>query len=284
MTATTTRPDVTIVTPTKHRPDRLLQALDSVRGQVGVMVEHIVVGDDCPSLVEPTFREHLAREYPEVTVVNVKPRDLPQDLQDYTPARLSALRNLGAGRGSGRYIAHLDDDNRFEENHLDSLVRLLHGAPEVQVAHSWRRLVRADGNPFVIDGTDPWFPTERGRRKSFERLAAAGVLECGSSDVKDRLRNGTEIVARVDTGEYLVRRSFYEHHPFPVRFSRGQQLLEITEDMAYAHLLVRLGVPVLCSERATLVYTMGGYSNIDALDETTPSDWSLAPEVRRTHV
>lgn len=283
-TSQTTPPAVTVVTPTKNRCDSLIRALDSVRSQAGVVVEHIVVGDDCQSLANPSFSQHLAQEYPEVKVVNVRPQDRPEELQDYKPARLSTLRNLGVTMGTGRYVAHLDDDNRFEEDHLTSLVQLLEASPEVPVAHSWRHLVRADGTPFLIGHTDPWFPTEQGRRESFKRLAAAGVLESGSSVVKDRLRHGTEVVARVDTSEYLIRRAFYVDHPFPVRFSRGQQLLEMTEDMAFSHLLVRLRVPVVCSERATLAYTMGGYSNIDAVDDTAPAGQTPVQGERGSHV
>ncbi len=38
-------PTISVVTPTYRHPENLLRALESVVNQVGVMVEHLIVGD-----------------------------------------------------------------------------------------------------------------------------------------------------------------------------------------------------------------------------------------------
>jgi glycosyltransferase involved in cell wall biosynthesis len=254
MTAT-----VTVVTPTRDRPDTLLRAMASVAAQVGVYTEHIVVGDDCPWLARPESRRRLAAEFPTATVL--RPPSRPARSAGYLPARLAHLRNLGVRHGHGDYVAHLDDDNVFQPEHLSSLVATLEAVDGAEAAHSWRRLLTADGREFVPDGEDPWHPDPAGRAEAYERLRRAGVFSPGSPIVRDALRVGGRILARVDTSEYLVRRSLHARIPFPERFNRWQQQLEITEDLAFSHALIKARVVVARSGRATLDYYMGGYSN-----------------------
>lgn len=247
---------VTVVTPTRDRPDLLLRAMASVAAQTGVRTEHIVVGDQCPWLARPQSRRLLAARFPAATIV-----DAPRRTDGYLPAHLARLRNLGIRRGRGDYTAHLDDDNVFHPEHLSSLVAALEAEDGAEAAHSWRRLLTADGHEFVPDGADPWHPDPAGRAEAYERLRKAGVFVPGSPIVHDELRAGGRILARVDTSEYLVRRSLHDRIPFPERFNRWQQRLEITEDLAFSHALIRARVVVARSERATVDYYMGGYSN-----------------------
>lgn len=262
-------PAVTVVTPTIGRLDRLRGALESVACQ-RVMVEHIVIGDDCAARGCHQAVAELVETHEHARFLDITSADLPVDLQPYLPARLGFLRNTGVAQGSGEFVCHLDDDNTFEVDHLESLVECLRAAPDVPVAHSWRLLVDDQGAPFVPDGVDPWYPDPSGRRDSYQRLAAQGVFRAGSAVVRDRLWAGEKILGRIDTGEFLIRRSYAERHGFPQRFTRGQQLLEITEDMAYALAMARRGVRPVCTERPTLRYTMGGYSNADSLDAAMP--------------
>lgn len=258
-------PAVTVVTPTIGRLDRLHASLRSVSDQ-RVPVEHVVVGDDCAARGCRDAVAEIVASFEHARFLDITAADLPADLQPYLPARLAFLRNTGVAHGNGEFVCHLDDDNTFEVDHLSSLVEVLRKAPDVPVAHSWRLLVDDHGAPFVPDGVDPWYPEPSGRRDSYERLAAQGVFSPGSAVIRDRLWAGDDILGRIDTGEFLIRRSYAEKHGFPQRFTRGQQLLEITEDMAYAMSMARRGVRPICTERPTLRYTMGGYSNADSLD------------------
>ncbi|MGW2439027.1 glycosyltransferase family 2 protein [Streptomyces goshikiensis] len=260
-------PLVTVVTLTKGRPRALVErALTSVARSEGVRVQHVVVGDDCPFLAEETNRRELAERFPHTEFAHVAPEDHPAIPAPYLPARLSYLRNLGISRARGAYIAHLDDDNAYHPDHLRSLVDALEAAPEAGVAYSWRRLRNPDGGPFVPDGEDPWHPIPARRAPSYEALRAQGVFVPGSDVVRDVMRvvDG-KLLSRVDTNELMVRRETHARIPFPTEFTLWQRVLETTEDMAFCQRLLELGVPSVCTGRATVDYYMGGFSNAAAL-------------------
>ncbi|MFC6880905.1 MULTISPECIES: glycosyltransferase family 2 protein [Actinomadura] len=256
-------PTVTVVTPTRGRTDLLVRAMESAAAQRNVHVEHIVLGDRCLELA--ALRGELAERFPEALVRNVTLESDPDLPMDYRPARLAYLRNKGARLGSGEFVAQLDDDNTFEPDHLETLVAALRAAPGAGAAHSWRRVWNPDGTPYLLAGEDPWHPDPDRRARSFAQLSAHGVFEPGSNVVRDVFVAGGRLVARVDTSEFLVRRTVFEDVPFPERFSAAKRRLEITEDVAYAQVLYRRGIEVVPSRRATLNYFMGGYSNAGAL-------------------
>lgn len=257
---------VTVVTPTRGRPRLLKRALRSVAAQRGLTAAHVVVGDDCPFLRDEGHRRALEAEFPHARFVNVVPGDHPGMPRDYLPARLSYLRNLGIGLARTPYVAHLDDDNAYAPGHLRSLVDLLQRNPGAGVAHSWRRLLTADGADFVPDGEDPWHPIPRQRAASYRSLARQGVFVPGSSVVRDTmLMTEAGVLNRVDTNELLVRRETHERIPFPTDFTVWQRILQTTEDMALCERLLRAGVVAVCSRQATVDYYMGGFSNAAAL-------------------
>ncbi|MFJ3906200.1 glycosyltransferase family 2 protein [Streptomyces sp. NPDC090025] len=257
---------VTVVTPTKGRPQLLVRALRSVAAQEGLTAAHVVIGDDCPWLADPAHRADLAARFPHARFVNIGPDDDRRPPHTYLPARLSHLRNLGIALARTPYVAHLDDDNAYAPSHLRSLVDLLEADPDAGVAHSWRRLRTADGADYVPDGEDPWHPIPRQRAASYRSLAGHGVFVPGSPVVRDRMRvvDG-RMLSRVDTNELLVRRETHARIPFPTAFTVWQRILETTEDMAFCQELLRQGVGTVCSERATVDYYMGGFSNAAAL-------------------
>ncbi|WP_428964852.1 glycosyltransferase family 2 protein [Micromonospora fluostatini] len=257
----TSPPLVSVVTLTRDRPRQLRRAMASVVAQRGVRVEHIVLGDDCPYLGDPAAGESLRRQFPAAVLRVVHGS---ADDGEYLPARLARLRNEGIGLASGEYVAQLDDDNAYHPEHLRSLVDALAAEPGAQVAHSWRRLLTEDGRPFVPDGEDPWHPDPQQRAESYRQLVGWGVLEPGSNVVRDTLRAAGIPITRVDTSEYLVRRDLHARIPFPTRYPSWRRRRGYTEDLAFSIELVRQGVPVTCSQRATLDYYMGGYSNADA--------------------
>lgn len=255
------RPKVTVVTVTCDRPVELRRAIASVAAQEDVDVEHVLVGDECAHLGDPRARAELAEAFPQLVVRNVpRPRHGAAETQ-YLPSRLSQLRNLGVALSSAPYVAQLDDDNAFDPDHLGSLVALLDERPEAEVAYSWRRLLDQDGRAFIPAGVDPWEPNERRRASSYRRLCRFGILTPGSSIVRDALERDGRLIARVDTSEYLVRRELHRRVPWPLEFSPTRQRLGFTEDVAFSHALVKARVVTVCSERATLRYFMGGYSN-----------------------
>lgn len=264
---TPNRPLVSVVTLTRNRPAGLLRAIASVAAQTGVRAQHIVLGDACDALADTAWSSRLARRYPAVQVHNVHADHHPDMPTDYLPAKLAYLRNLGTVLAAGDLIAQLDDDNVFQPEHLVTLIQALEGTPGAEAAHSWRRVLLPDGSPFVFgdDDEDPWHPVPEERATSFRRLRALGVFEPGTCVVRDALRIDGRVLARVDTSEYLARRTLLRRLPFPERYSSARQRLGYTEDLAFSHELVKHRVVVACNRRPTLDYYLGGYSNRDAV-------------------
>lgn len=251
-----------MVTPTRGRPERLWRAVASAAAQTDVTVQHIVVGDDCPALADPAFTARLTCAFPHVKVLATSPATHPQLQDDYRWARVARLRNLGARHSDAPLIAHLDDDNAWDDDHLASLAETLRRAPEAEMAHSWRRLCTEDGRPYLIPpDVDPWTPEPEAGARAYRLMVAAGVIVPGEPVLRDRLSHEGVLLARVDTNEMLIRRRLFERIPFPETFSRWKQKIGIGDDALFVANLVRQRVPVVCSERVTVTYFMGGNSN-----------------------
>ncbi len=103
----TRNPAISVIVPTHNRPDYLAIALRSLALQTFRNFEVIVVndaGEDVSSLVR-SFEKNL-------------------DIRLITHSRnkgLSAARNTGIATSSGKYIAYLDDDDIYYEQHLSQL-------------------------------------------------------------------------------------------------------------------------------------------------------------------
>jgi glycosyltransferase involved in cell wall biosynthesis len=255
---------VTVVTLTKNRKHLLRRALASVAGQRGARCEQVVVADGCDQLRDPAERAALEREFPHARIVYVDRAEHPHMPAGYISERLAYLRNLGIDHARGEFVAFLDDDCEYQHDHVASLVALLAARPECGVAHSWRLLLNPDGTPHVLSRENPWFPvdSEEARVRSFQKLCGRGIFEAGTAIVRDRLEDGSRgYTQTVDTNEFLVRRTLLDRIRFRTKLSSMEKVLGSTEDVAFSFDLMRNRVGVVCSERATLNYYMGGYSN-----------------------
>lgn len=128
-----------VITPTWHRHDILInRCLPSVAAQT-MPVEHIVISDG----PDPVLRELLADA--DVTYVEV-------DQHHEEGVNVGGwARNRGLEVVSGDFIAYLDDDNAFRPNHLRLLATALVNHPDRDFAYS--RMFR-HGLGDVI-GSDP---------------------------------------------------------------------------------------------------------------------------------
>jgi GT2 family glycosyltransferase len=254
---TETEPLVTVITPTRGRPEAIRAAITSVRSQTLSEVEHLVLGDDCPDLARRLGA--LRHEFPLVMIENVPSEP---SAKAYPPARTARIRNLGIRRARGTFIAHLDDDNTFEPDHLATLVTCLRANPQAVAAHSWRRLVTSGGEPFVPGPLNPWIADPARSAANYTELADSGVFQPGSNIMRDRVvgRKGQEFFL-VDVSELLVRAEFHRAHPFPAHYSASQVEAGLCEDKAWCIRVVRAGHQIARSGRVTLRYAMGGYSN-----------------------
>ncbi len=106
-------PLISIVMPTYNRPEHLRRALDSIFRQTYQNFEILLVGDKCPVLDQFVYTYENAKDK------RFKYYNL---LHNYGPGgavpRNYALKMMC----SSKWVAYLDDDNEWTENHLSHLV------------------------------------------------------------------------------------------------------------------------------------------------------------------
>lgn len=248
-------PLVSVITITRTRPRLLQRAIAAVARQSTVFVlEHLIVVDDCADTAT------LLRALPPMPHLSWRV-EARADHEHSGPGRSSALRNIGVERAGGRWIAFLDDDNDWEDDHLQSLVDLatLHDVPAV---HSAMRMFHRDGRPYV-EHRVPW-ARDRGRAATlFDALVESGVATPGSNVFLDRADppEAPGGVQSVDTGEWLLRRDLLLEHPFTSAFGPADEANLIGEDDKLMTDLLAAGIRPISTGRPTLHYYVGGYSN-----------------------
>ncbi len=112
---------VSVIIPTKDRPEMLAQAVQSVLNQTFSDIEIIVINDggiDVQNILTPLNSKG-----------NILYLKHDQNLDR------SAARNTGIHAASGKYIAYLDDDDTYYPNHLETLVKFLKNS-EHKVAYT----------------------------------------------------------------------------------------------------------------------------------------------------
>lgn len=130
-------PMVSIIVPTFNRPEMLRCALQSILVQTYTNFEIIVVndgGEDIQELLGP-----------------LNTRNNIVYLQHETTRERSAARNSGLKAARGKYIAYLDDDDRYYPDHLRVLVNFLESS-RVKVAYSdaYRAVETFENNTYVV--------------------------------------------------------------------------------------------------------------------------------------
>jgi hypothetical protein len=221
-------------------------------------VQHVVIGDSCRLLADRRTLTDLHRQFPGAVVANLTHAEA--SASSYAPARTARARNVGISMANGDYIAHLDDDNEFEPDHLRRLLDALRRAPTAGVAHSWRRLFDASGHPYV-PSTNPWVRDRQQAVKTYEALLRAGVFSAGSNVVRDVLVAGDGTVYNtIDSSELMVKADLHRERRFREHYSSEEQLEGMSEDSAFGIDLVEHGIVVACTMQPTLRYRLGGYS------------------------
>jgi glycosyltransferase involved in cell wall biosynthesis len=94
---------VSVVIPTRDRPDLLRQALDSVKAQEPSIRVQIIVADNASQPAVAAIAQEYGAEYLATTAVGP-----------------GAVRNAGLKLARGDYIAFLDDDDAWTPEHLSS--------------------------------------------------------------------------------------------------------------------------------------------------------------------
>ena len=118
-------PLVSVIVPTFNRPSTLKVALESIVQQSLVDYEIIVIND--------------AGEDVEDIVALFNARKNVTYIRHGKNRGLAAARNSGLGVARGKYIAYLDDDDRFLPLHLETLVSYLEeNSCQVAYSDAWR--------------------------------------------------------------------------------------------------------------------------------------------------
>ncbi|ADU06397.1 Glutamine--scyllo-inositol transaminase [Micromonospora sp. L5] len=249
------RPTVDVVVISGGTRPSLTAALDSVRAQrVDANVRITVWLDLAADGERPAWLDDAVRGLP---VAELRARGGVLPAQPFE--RISALRQLAAGRATGDFVAFLDDDNVWDADHLAMLLAAARsGFPAV---HSWRRLVGEDGKDAPVRAF-PWLPAGPAADERLAAMEAAGVMKPGDSVVRDRADAGM-----VDMGEWLFDRVLLSQ----LRFGRSRTEREVAErlgeDDIILEQLLEAGVPVRCTGRASLRYRLGGMSNPESTSD-----------------
>lgn len=103
---------VSVIVPTHNRPDLLDRALNSIVNQTYPRIEIIVINDASVDISE-VISKYQHRVFSFKYIMNE------------TNKGLAGTRNVGIKNATGKYIAYLDDDDIYYENHISLLVKSL---------------------------------------------------------------------------------------------------------------------------------------------------------------
>lgn len=161
---------ISILLPTRDRPEFLLEALETVRQQTHPELELILVRDGGAPLTDAVRAVLGGFEFPVVV--------LEHDGDSEGAAR---SRNHGVERARGDAIAFLDDDDLWEPRHTAALAQAFDVDPAADVLYSDSRVVKEetgqvrrigrdfDGGLFTRDGFIP--PSSMAARRGvFDRF------------------------------------------------------------------------------------------------------------------
>lgn len=243
-------PPLSVLTVTR-RATTLARCLQSVaRQDYTGRLEHLILVDDLPETAHDLSSS--PRLPPWTTVINVPRSALDRD----GPARLGALRNQAVSMARHDFIVFLDDDNSWDSEHLRTLCIALQGG-EYDMAHTQRSLYANDGQPY-LRAEFPWARDRATRKEIYERYVDLGVVTPGDNTFRDRMGLPD---SSVDLGEWLLRRDLLREHPFVSTYNEDDWNHIRVEDRKLAEDIAGAGASVATTQRPTLRYYLGGYSN-----------------------
>lgn len=178
-----------------------------------------------------------------------------------TVERVARLRNAALAFVRGKYVCFLDDDNRWQSNHLSSLVELMRSTG-ISAVHSWRQLVDKKGDPWIPDRF-PWGHDSQRSSSLYKLFVSAGVIDLRSNIFRDAigLNMEGEIIDAVDMGAWLFDARIFDTLRFETAYTNWEVANSVTEDDKLLATIRRQNIAVACSKIPSLIYRLGGYSN-----------------------
>lgn len=241
-------PLISIITPTKDaRIETLIGAIKSVWNQnYQGPIEHIIVGDDVS--VEHLMQFTLEAKRHGVSLVCVR---APAPLnRTYPPARMANTRNYGMLVAMGQYISFLDDDNKFESNHLSSLFDKLDREPSLAAAYSWLRIYHPDESPWNSDRV-PWMQDPVKASHRYKTLLEHGIVVPGDNIIKGINK---EPFPSIDSNCWLFRSHMIRQFPWRTSFTPAEIERGLKEDRALADSLGEGTIKFDGTKQATVRY------------------------------
>ncbi|PSQ32046.1 glycosyltransferase family 2 protein [Halobacteriales archaeon SW_6_65_46] len=132
---------VSVIIPTYERPSFLRGAIETVLGQTHDDIEVVVVDDGSSE----SYAEKLVSNYSET--VTCLCHDENQGL--------SAARNTGVRESSGKYVAFLDDDDRWHQTKLARQIKALESDNQAGLATCLVAAVTPNNEPVHRESTAP---------------------------------------------------------------------------------------------------------------------------------
>ena len=247
------KPSCTVVVLTRDRPELLRRALRTIKEQ-NADVELSVLLVNNGATLDPRVMHDLAHlRLDQLTVGGDFLEQLP------TLQRITHLRRLALSFINADFVSFLDDDNFWEPQHLSSLMSAIFEKCAA-ASHSWRTVQNVFGEAVPLH-TFPWARTPIRRSRLFEEALSAGLMEDGSSLVRDSALRPDGTPGMVDMGCWLFSRSVVDSIAFQEAFSTDDIENIVGEDDKLLAELLAHGVPIACTRQATLRYTLGGMSN-----------------------
>jgi hypothetical protein len=210
------------------------------------IARHLILVDDCARTAGM-----LAGLRPELVQYIVVPRRAGQTTGVY---RMAELRDLGADMADTPWLTYLDDDNEWAPTHVHELLAKAEQAG-VRAVHSWREMTYRDGRPYLRE-VFPWARDEDAGRVEYQRRVELGAIVPGSHVYRDGMRT------EVDGGEWLLATELVRRLRFQCVLEGDDWANRIGEDDKFQAKLLAAGVVVACTERPTLIYRLGGESNL----------------------
>lgn len=248
-------PEVTVVIVSGGKRGSLAVALQSVRDQrFEGRVSILLVFDGHPT----THVNKLVKDEDIRKVV------IELDSKESIVERVANLRDMALRLVDSEYVCFLDDDNRWEPNHLESLCEKLTQS-NIQAAHCWRRMEDENGRPWHGEYF-PWLGRDSEReRRIYRSCISLGLLERGSDVVKDSAAAVAEGLdcSMVDLGAWMFRTEFIKHFGIHRRYDSSYDVdnVGLGEDDVLLSRIKNASVPIACTKAATLKYRLGGFSN-----------------------
>jgi glycosyltransferase involved in cell wall biosynthesis len=259
---------LTVITITRGRPALLERALQTIRQQdFAYPIEHLIVVDDDAEAYRSVAESQAAVTDASSARNDAGRRTLrwhfatrrPDDRSG--PPVLGRLRNSAVRMADTALVAFLDDDNVLECHHFSSLLHCMQQTG-CSAVHSQRRLVYADGTPYVAR-LSPWKRDIASAAARYAELRRHCVYVPWSNVIRDQVqaRDVPNRIQMVDTSEWLFTRKQALATPFGETFSQEDWEKVIGEDNKLLARIVDMDVRVASSHLPTLHYVLGGLSN-----------------------